>query len=91
MKLIYLPSTEHDFAWFHHYYTSVFPEGAIKALQQFDIAAEMLSANPYIGKETHGDTRELVISQTPFSYLYRITEQHIEIIRIWDNRQDSLV
>ena len=90
MKLVYLPSSESDLVWFYEYYTSVFPEGAGKALEQFDAIAELLLMNPYMGKRGKGDTREMVISRTPFSYIYRVADTRIEVLRIWDNRQDSL-
>ena len=90
MKLVYLPSAQRDLIWFYEYYTSVFPEGADKALEQFDAIAELLLVNPFLGKRALNDTREMVIYRTPFSYIYRIADTRIEVLRIWDNRQDSL-
>lgn len=91
VRVIYLPSTKNDFVWLHEYYSSVFPDGWDKALKQLDMTAELLSLNPYIWKEIEKWVRDLVISSTPFSYIYRITDSYIEVLRVWDNRQDSLV
>ena len=90
MKLVYLPSAESDLVWFYEYYTGVFPEGAGKALEKFDAIAQLLLVNPYMGKRVENGTREMVISKTPFSYIYRIADNRIEVLRVWDNRQDSL-
>ncbi len=90
MRVVYLPSAQDDLIWFYEYYTSVFPDGASRALKQFDKMAELLSINPYMGKRGEGEARELMIPKTPFSYIYRISDTCIEIIRVWDNRQDSL-
>lgn len=90
MRVVYLPSAQDDLVWFYEYYTSVFSDGASRALKQFDKMAELLSINPYIGKRSEGKTRELVIPNTPFSYIYRVSDTRIEIIRVWDNRQSSL-
>ena len=91
MRVIYLPSTKNDFIWLHEYYSSVFPDGSNKALNQLDVSAELLSLNPYIWKELEYWLRDLVIARTPFSYIYRVTDNYIEVLRIWDNRKDSLV
>lgn len=91
MKVVYLASTKNDLVWFYDYYTTVFSQGAEAALIQFDRTAEMLSTNPYIGKKIQGEARQLVIAKTPFSYIYRITDEYIEVMRIWDDRQDSLI
>jgi hypothetical protein len=33
------------------------------------------------------DVLEFVISRTPFSLLYRIKGDTLEVLRLWDNRQ----
>lgn len=90
MRVIYLPSAKKDLIWFYEYYISVFPEGANKAIKQLDTMADLLATNPYIGQKIQREARQLVISSTPFSYIYRVTDEYIEVIRVWDNRQDSL-
>ncbi len=57
---------------------------------QFYAAELMLEHNPFIGRlnEDVDGVRELQMSRTPFSFLYRVTETHVEIIRVWNQRRD---
>ncbi len=87
MELIFLERTKQDFLWVRKYYEQIFPEGAKNALMQFDLMEELLLNNPYIGRKKYDDVRMLPIPKTPFSYRYRVTSTHIEVIRIWDERQ----
>ena len=89
MELLFLESTRNDFNWIRKYYEEIFPAGASSALKQFDMMQELLIASPYLGRKKHGDVRTLSIPKTPFSYWYRVTSTHIEILRIWDNRQQD--
>jgi plasmid stabilization system protein ParE len=87
MKLIYLDSTKPDLAWFRVYYGSVFPEGAAQAAARYIKAIDNLTGNPYIGRPIGQDgLRKLTIQKTPFSVFYRVMEDCIEIVRIWDQR-----
>ena len=89
MKLIYLNSTKPDLAWFRVYYGSVFPEGAAQAAARYVTAIDNLTINPYIGRPIGQDgLRKLTIPKTPFSVFYRVMEDRIEIVRIWDQRAD---
>lgn len=72
-----------------YYYENIFLEGLIKAQKQFHSTELLLSENPYIGHPTHRKgVREFSIPRIPFSYIYRIQQDRIEILRIWDERQD---
>lgn len=89
MRLVYLPSTEQDFAWLRFYYARVFPEGDKRAREMFRAATRALAENPRIGRlVAEPDIREFVIPRTPFSIVYRARPDRIEILRIWDNRAD---
>ena len=88
MKIIYLESTQDDFLWFETYYLDIFPAGRTKAKQQFLATQSLLKDNPYVGIATgEGKARKLKISKTPFSYIYRVKDQHIEILRVLDDRK----
>ena len=89
MRIVYLPSCAQDFAWFHHYYTTVFPEGSEKAARQFKTLEKTLAANPFVGHPTESlpEVRELHIPRTPFALYYRVTDTQIEVLRLWDKRQ----
>jgi len=89
MKIVYLPSARDDLAWMRSYYTRVFPEGSARAREHFRAAQRMLAANPDIGRATDVATvRELQIARTPFSIIYRLRNERIEILRVWDGRAD---
>ena len=50
---------------------------------------KLLSANPVIGHASEfAGVRELAIARTPFSFIYRIAEDRIEFLRVWDARAD---
>lgn len=70
------------------YYTRVFPEGAKHAAKQYFRVLNVLRENPLIGHPVEGITgaREFVIPRTPFSFIYRIADDQIEMLRVWDQR-----
>ena len=90
MKLVFLPSTRADLAWMRSYYTRVFPEGARRAAVQYARTRNLLRQNPLIGHvvEDIEDIREYSIPRMPFSFIYRVVEDRIEILRVWDQRGD---
>lgn len=89
MRIVFLPSTRRDLLWFRYYYRSVFPEGDLKARDQFKATQRLLAANPYIGHVAEGfkDVREWPVKRTPFLLVYRVTDRQIEVLRIFDTRQ----
>jgi len=89
MRILYLASARDDLLWLRRYYTEVFPDGAARALHHLLAAEHLLRANPYIGKRAEVEgVRELRIARTPFSLIYRVREDRIEILRVWDGRKD---
>ena len=89
MKILFLDSTYDDLEWFHQYYSLVFPEGLESALKQFDSINELLVLNPLLGVLDEEGLRKFTIPKTPFSYYYRITNTHIEVLRVWDDRREG--
>ena len=90
MKLVFLPSTRSDLVWMRTYYTHIFPDGARRAAEQYARAAGILRDNPMVGHSMEDVTnvREFSIPRTPFSFIYRISDDRIEVLRIWDQRGD---
>ena len=90
MKLVFLPSTRADLAWMRDYYTRVFPEGARRAAAQYARTRNLLRQSPLIGHvvEDIEGIREYSIPRMPFSFIYRVVEDRIEILRVWDQRGD---
>ena len=89
MKIVYLKSARDDFLWMKQYYDVVFPEGEKTAQNQFHAIENLLLTNPFIGHGTHlKNVREFGIPKTPFSIIYRVQPDRIEVLRVWDQRQD---
>ena len=89
MDVIYLPSAQRDLVWFSEYYTLHFPQGGSRAASAFKNAEALLGSQPYAGPalEEPADLRVLRIPRTPFSLVYRVTPSRIEVLRVWDTRQ----
>lgn len=89
MKIVFLEDAARDIQWFRFYYRSVFPEGSARARANLKAIQATLAANPYAGhpSDARPQVRELVIPRTPFTLIYRVTPEQIEILRLWDTRQ----
>ena len=88
MKLKYLKSAHRDIAWWRRYYRVAFPQGRAAAGRHYLKAVDLVLENPFIGRPVEGfELRQLPIPNTPFQLIYRVTPQTIEIIRVWDMRQ----
>lgn len=90
MKLLFLPSTRSDLLWMRTYYTDIFPDGARRAADQYGRACSILRDNPQVGRpvEEMEGVREFLIPRTPFSFIYRVVDDRIEVLRVWDQRGD---
>ena len=90
MKLVFLPSTRSDLLWMRTYYTHVFPDGARRAAEQYVRASGVVRNNPLAGRsiEEMEGVREFSIPRTPFSFIYRVAGDRIEVLRVWDQRGD---
>ena len=87
MRLGYLPSAARDLTWVRHYDRQVSPEGAASARARILAVEALLRRNPHAGHPTHrDDVRRLPIARTPFSMVYRVTAERIEILRVIDDR-----
>ena len=90
MKLVFLPSTRSDLLWMRTYYSRVSPEGARRAADQYRRVSSILRDNPLVGRpvEELEGVREFSIPRTPFSVIYRVVDDRIEVLRVWDQRGD---
>lgn len=91
MKIIYLASAKPDLRWFKHYYMSRFPEGRRNADTQFLSTKALLLANPFVGHSVENieGARIYSIPRTPFSFVYRVTEEAVEVVRVLDTRSED--
>lgn len=90
MRIVFLASTKADLRWFKQYYTNVFPQGKHKADSQFLAIQKVLKTTPLVGHAslTIEGVREFPILRTPFSLIYRLKQDRIELLRIIDKRSD---
>ena len=88
MEIIYLESALDGIEWMKFYYSNIFAAGKKQARTHIKITEKLLIAHPQIGQvyDAANDIRELMISSTPFSFIYRINENRIEVLRLWDQR-----
>jgi toxin ParE1/3/4 len=92
MKVIYLRSALPDLAWFRAYYEGVFQDGQRHPLHQRRAVERLIQENPFVGRVIQEDNgaRAFPISRTPFSVIYRVGADRIEVVRIWDGRRDPI-
>ena len=90
MNVVFLPSTRSELLWMRAYYTSVFPAGAKRASEHFRLTCSVIRENPLMGHPVQDmqGVREFAIQRTPFSVIYRVIDNRIEVLRIWDQRGD---
>ncbi|WP_039019230.1 type II toxin-antitoxin system RelE/ParE family toxin [Halocynthiibacter namhaensis] len=90
MKILILASAKPDLRWFKQYYMRVFPAGRESADHQFKSLLQLLKSNPDVGERVDGVpfVREFPIRKTPFTVLYRVQSEHIEILRVFDQRSE---
>lgn len=91
MKLVYLQQALVDMGWFRRYYALVFPARKGPARDSLLRTEALIAENPLIGQPTEpgASTREFPILRTPFTVLYRLKDDRIEILRILDGRGDE--
>jgi toxin ParE1/3/4 len=76
-----------DLGWFRRYYGQVFPEGGKTSRIHFTKALQLIQQHLQIGRLLpEAGLRELSISKTPFSIIYRVTTNELIIVRVLDQR-----
>jgi len=89
VKLAYLAQSRRDIAWWRRYYGYTFPQGRTAANRHYLRIVKLLLDNPYLGRPVEGfDLRQIPIPNTPFQLIYRVRSQTLEIVRVWDMRQE---
>ena len=90
MKIVFLPSTKAGLRWFHKYYTEVFADGKKKADRQFQLMKLVLLTTPEAGRAIESkNCRIYAIPRTPFSVIYRVVADRVEIMYIHDQRSGT--
>ena len=72
------------------YYAHIFPDGAKRAADQYGMTCGVIRDNPLVGRpvEEMKGVREFSIPRTSFSFIYRVVDERIEVLRVWDQRGD---
>ncbi len=91
MQILYLKSALEDIAWMRRYYTQIFPEGAPRARKQIKKTEAILIVQPLTGRiiDEKLNVRAYVIPKTPFTFLCRISDECIEVLRVLNERGNS--
>ncbi len=88
MRIVFLLKALDDLKWFFQYYEIIFPQGREHAQKQYHSIKTLIKKNPYIGHLTNIDeVREFPIPKIPFSFIYRVKQEQIEVLRVWDERR----
>ena len=71
-------------------YAHIFQHGAKRAAAQYRRTCGILRENPLAGRpvEEMEGVREFSMPRTPFSFIYRVVDDRIEVLRVWDQRGD---
>ena len=66
------------------------PLVAARLYQRFVAAKQLLGRFPLVGREgQQAGTRELVLSGTPYVFIYRVEQHVVTILDIRDSRRDA--
>jgi addiction module RelE/StbE family toxin len=83
MKVTWSRLAENDAEQILHYIADDNPVAAVDVYEQIYEKVSLLSTHPKIGKTGRvRGTRELVIVDTPYIVIYRITPNDIQVIRV---------
>jgi plasmid stabilization system protein ParE len=90
MKVVYLETARDDILWFREYYESAFSSGQANARAQLLRTEALIVEFPKIGHSVdHAhEVFEYHIPKTPFSMIYRIVQNEIQILRLYDQRSE---
>ena len=90
MHIVFLPSARVGLRWFHKYYTDVFTDGKANADRQFLTMKKVLLTTPDAGRPMGvKNFRIYSIPRTPFSVIYRVEKERVEILKIYDQRSEA--
>jgi toxin ParE1/3/4 len=92
-SLVWLELALDDLQNLHEYYADAASEDvANKILQKIFKSVQYIKTAPHLGKPSpkNADIRELIIPQNPYVVPYRVKNQTIEILRVFDGRQNPI-
>jgi plasmid stabilization system protein ParE len=88
MQIKFLAEAKADLRWFKQYYSRVFPAGRRKADQQYRALLILLKSQPRVGHQDddYPGVFEYIVPGIPFTVLYRLKDEAIEVLRLYDQR-----
>lgn len=88
MEAVYLATALEDMQWVRRFYAEVFPEGHGHASACLLKTEALIAENPFVDHALgdDADIREFPVARTPFSFLYRVHDGRIEVLRVFDQR-----
>ena len=88
MEAVYLATALEDMQWVRRFYAEVFPERRGHARACLLKTEALIAENPFVDHALgdDADIREFPVARTPFSFLYRVHDGRIEILRVFDQR-----
>ena len=89
MKVRWLESAWTSLRTVHRFVASRNPDAAKMNVIRIEGAVERHGTHPMSGRlGTVEGTRELVVPGLPYLVVYRVTENEVEILRVWHTRQE---
>ena len=83
MQIIWSPLARADLSAIFEFLLSRNPAAAVSTVELIEACAWQLADHPQIGRAGRvDDTRELIVSQTPYIIAYRIRENVVEIASV---------
>jgi toxin ParE1/3/4 len=89
MRIIWAEQARREWAEHYRFYATRNPDAARRMRQLLRAGVSRLRDYPQIGRPGKADgTRELVISGTPFLLVYEENPVRVEILHVYDGRQN---
>ena len=89
-RIRYLRAATRDLVWYRTYYEDVFPEGQAQAYYHYLKSLRLIQSYPEMGKPAgRKPRRRFSIPRTPFVIVYQFRNSVLEIVRVWDTRNND--
>lgn len=88
MRVRFLNSSADDITWMRRYCRAIFPEGSKNGQKNYAAGLNAIKENPFAGhpSEAIEGAREYHILRTPFTFVYLVRKDGIEVLRVLDRR-----
>jgi toxin ParE1/3/4 len=88
VKVIWAPRAQRRLREIVEFITTERPSAAVHVLRQLLSAARTLGEHPQLGRRGRlRGTRELVVAGTPYLLIYRVIDDALEVLTVFDGRR----